>query len=101
MNKRTSERVPLVCPVRFKSEMLDFESNAEVEGEVVDASSGGLFVRSELLEMPGTRVSLLVWLPNSVNPIGLVGRVAWVAENPPKGPGMGIELATMIDGRDV
>lgn len=98
-DKRVYRRKPIVCPVRFWSEMLDFESKAEVEGEVLDISTGGLFIRSEFLETCGTPVSLLVWLPSSSQPVALSGRVAWVAEAPPKGPGMGIELAPLIDGR--
>jgi Tfp pilus assembly protein PilZ len=73
--------------------MLDFETRAEVAGQVLDISTGGMFVRSDFLEMPGTPVSLLVWLPNMPAPLQLSGRVAWVAEKPPKGPGMGIELS--------
>lgn len=77
--------------------MLDLETQAEVLGEVLDISSGGLFVRSDFLEMPGTPVSLLVWLPGNVDAVPLKGHVAWVAEHPPKGPGMGIRLASAWD----
>ena len=100
-NKRAYKRKPIICPVRFWSEMMDFEAKAEVEGEVLDISTGGLFIRSEFLETQGTPVSLLVWLPEATQPVALSGRVAWVAENPPKGPGMGIELSASLDGRDV
>ena len=88
----------MTYPVRVWSEMLDLETHAEVLGEVLDISSGGLFVRSDFLEMPGTPVSLLVWLPDSNDqPIPLKGHVAWVTEHPPKGPGMGIRLASAWD----
>ena len=80
--------------------MLDFEAKAELSGEVQDISTGGLFIRSDFLEPRGTPVSLLVWLPSQAKPLVLSGRVAWVAETPPKGPGMGIELSALIDGRD-
>ena len=80
--------------------MLDFDGKAELQGEVTDISSGGLFIRSEFLETRGTPVSLLVWLPSRTVPIALSGRVAWVTENPPKGPGMGIELSAFLDGRN-
>lgn len=98
-DKRAYRRKPIVCPVRFWSEMLDFEAKAELQGEVTDISSGGLFIRSDFLETKGTPVSLLVWLPSRTVPIALQGRVAWVAEAPPKGPGMGIELSAFMDGR--
>jgi len=79
--------------------MLDFETKAEVSGEVLDMSSGGLFIRSDFLEPRGTPVSLLVWLPGIAQPLQLSGRVAWVTEAPPKGPGMGIQLSAFVDGR--
>jgi hypothetical protein len=82
--------------VTFRSEMLEFEARAEVVGEVLDISAGGLFVRSEYLEAPGTPVSLLVWIDEDA-PLSLRGSVAWVAEHPPKGPGMGIKLAHGLD----
>ncbi len=77
-------------PVRFWSELLEFEGTAELEGEVRDVSWGGLFVRSEYLETPGTPVRLLVEMPHA--PVTLRGQVAWIASGPPKGPGMGIKL---------
>jgi Tfp pilus assembly protein PilZ len=77
--------------------MLDFETKAEVTGQVSDISGGGIFIRSEFLEAPGTEVSLLVWLPNTSAPVRLSGRVAWVAVSPPKGPGMGIQLSPHPD----
>ncbi len=95
--KRAFLRHPVTYPVRIWSEMMDFEAQAEVLGEVLDISSGGLFVRSDFLEMPGTPVSLLVWLPGNEQPIPLKGHVAWVTEAPPKGPGMGIKLASAWD----
>lgn len=90
--KREHFRRSVEYRVTFRSEMLEFESRAEVMGEVLDISAGGLFVRSEYFEPPGTPVSLLVWIDDD-EPIALRGSVAWVAEHPPKGPGMGIKLA--------
>jgi Tfp pilus assembly protein PilZ len=95
--KRAFLRHPVEYTVRIWSEMLDIETKAEVIGEVLDISSGGLFVRSDFLEIPGTPVSLLVWLPSAEDPVPLKGHVAWVTEHPPKGPGMGIKLATAWD----
>jgi len=95
--KRAFLRHPVTYTVRICSEMLDLEAQAEVIGEVQDISSGGLFVRSDFLEIPGTPVSLLVWLPGGEDPVPLKGHVAWVTEHPPKGPGMGIRLASAWD----
>jgi hypothetical protein len=90
--KRRAARRTVEYPVRFRSELLEFDAQMELVGEVLDVSQGGLFVRSEFLEAPGTPVSLQVWLPMHDQPVALRGTVAWVAEHPPKGPGMGITL---------
>jgi len=100
----------LELPVDFCSETLDFRGQAELRrftperpagargtqflpGEMRDVSTGGFFVRSEFLEIPGAFVRLLVHLPRSEQPIFFEGHVAWIVEEPPKGPGMGIKLA--------
>src|SRR5262245_19105511 len=90
--KRTTLRQAVQYRVLFRSEMLDFETQGGVVGEVTDISSGGLFIKCEFFEAPGTPVSLLVWLPDQAEPVALRGHVAWIAEHPPKGPGMGIKL---------
>lgn len=83
-------------PIRFRSEMLEFEGRAQLtdfsDGEVIDISQGGVFIRSEFFEIPGTPVHLVVRVPRSDETITMNGRVAWIAEAPPKGPGMGIRL---------
>jgi len=80
--------------VRFTGEMLDFDSTAELlSGQVENVSQGGLFVRSDFLEMPGTPVLLIVTMPVTGETVRLNGRVAWVAHEAPRGPGMGIQLA--------
>lgn len=94
--RRRSRRYSVELPVRFWSELLEFEGRVELTGEVSDVSWGGLFVRCEFLEPPGTPVSLLVMVPGSGEVITLQGHVAWVAEEPPKGPGMGINLTTPL-----
>jgi uncharacterized protein (TIGR02266 family) len=92
-NRRRFERHEIDLPVRFRSEMLDFQGRARfLEGEVADISRGGLFIRSDFFEMPGTPVRLLLAVPGSTGTLHLDGHVAWVVEEPPKGPGMGIRL---------
>ncbi len=91
-DRRSSPRYRMDLPVRVCSDLLELDARATFEGEISDVSAGGLFVRSDFLEPPGTTVQLLVTLPDQRRPLSLLGRIAWVAEAPPKGPGMGIEL---------
>jgi hypothetical protein len=88
--RRGSRRVPTTLPVRFCSEHLEFEGEAALDAEICDVSEGGVFIRSDYLEPPGTRVLLLVSLLRERKLVS--GRVAWTAHEPPKGPGMGIRL---------
>jgi hypothetical protein len=78
-------------PVLFSSDLLTFDGTAEVAAVTADLGAGGLFVRSDFLEPVGTpvRVRLLV---EDGRPITLEGSIAWVADEPPKGPGMGIAV---------
>lgn len=96
-NRRIHQRFPAQIPVRFSSEMMDFDGTAELEGSVENVSLGGLFIRSEFLELPGTPVQLEI-APPSGAPLSLRGQVAWVAREPPEGPGMGIRLLGTLDG---
>ena len=57
-DRRVFDRFTTSLPVRFSSEMLDFDAEAELEqGSVENISCGGLFVRSEFLEVPGTPIT--------------------------------------------
>jgi uncharacterized protein (TIGR02266 family) len=94
MDRRTSSRIVVELLVRFRSEMNDIDVQADfVEGEVVDVSDGGVFIRTTSLEPTGTPVRLLVSLPQSTQVLPLEGHVAWTAAHTPKGPGMGIRLS--------
>lgn len=88
--RRRARRQSVELPIWFRSELMEFEGDALLGGEVRDVSEGGLFVRSEYLELPGTIVRLVITLPDGEPPLEVEGRVAWVAEEPPHGPGMGI-----------
>src|SRR5512138_856303 len=90
--KRSWPRYSVAMPVRFSSDLLDFDGTAEVQGITTDISTGGLFVRSDLLEPVGTRVRVQL-LVSRGGPITMDGAVAWVADEPPKGPGMGIAVS--------
>ena len=84
--RRQNGRLPVELPATFTSESLEMD----VDLEVRNVSSGGLFVRSEFLEPTGTEVTLRVAFTD--RDVNVRGRVAWVAEHAPSGPGMGIEL---------
>lgn len=75
--------------VHLRTELLDFEGEAVATGITEDAARGGLFVRSDFLEPPGTEVCLSVHLDDES--LMLTGEVAWVTEDE-QGPGMGIRL---------
>ncbi len=85
--QRAGPRYALEVPVRFTSDALGFEC----EAELVDFSEQGLFVRSDLLEAVGARVSLRLSL-DEAEPVRLEGVVVWATERGPRGPGMGILL---------
>lgn len=89
--RRAHPRFSLWVPVRISTDLLDLEGEAELHGQMADVAQGGLFVRSDYLEPPGTPVRVHVDLPDGQT-VELMGRVAWSTEQPPRGPGMGIEL---------
>lgn len=90
-DQRRTPRYHIHVPVRLSSELLDLEGEAELFGELANVAEGGLFVRTEYLEPPGTTVCVAIDLPDG-SVIELHGTVRWVAGQPPRGPGMGIEL---------
>jgi len=101
--RRTTPRYTVELPVRYATMQLEVgngqvesHSKPEIEGRVADVSWGGLFIRSASLETVGTPVSLLVTLPQRADPVPLRGQVAWVTDNGPKGPGMGIRLVAPL-----
>jgi hypothetical protein len=94
VERRGFPRYAASIPVRFSSEMMDFHTTAElVEGRVADISRGGLFIRSDFLEVSGTPVRILFQLPPGQGVFSIEGHVAWIERRPPKGPGMGIRLS--------
>lgn len=74
---------------------VDVETMASAHGPEVthlieNISARGLFVRSDFLEPTGTAVRIDVDVDGVT--LELHGAIAWVAEQPPRGPGMGIAL---------
>lgn len=98
--KRAHPRYHIQVPVRLSTEFLDLEGEAELYGELSNVAEGGLFVRTEYLEPPGTKVTVTVDMPDG-SQVHLQGTVAWVAGQPPRGPGMGIELDSESQGDSV
>ena len=65
-----------------------------------DLSAGGLFVRSNAPEQPGTILSIEIRLPNRAAPIRARGEVVWFDKDPEgKGGGMGIRFVDLDDER--
>jgi uncharacterized protein (TIGR02266 family) len=95
VERRRFPRYDVSISVRFSSDMLDFDST------VSDISLGGLFVRSELLDVPGTPVQLSLQMPGGGDRVHVSGQVAWIVERPPKGPGMGIRLRDGLAGERI
>ena len=94
-NRRTHHRFETSLLVRFTSSMLDFDGAADLDtGQVANISRGGLFVRSEYLEPPGTPVRLILMLPRTGETTRLDGVVAWINDDP---PGMGVRLSGALD----
>lgn len=101
-NRRSYQRFALSIPIRFRSEMLDFNGQAMLmNGQLIDISRGGVFVRSDFFEMPGTPVQLQLGGSPQLPPVHLEGHVAWIMEGPPKGPGMGIKLEGELFEQDL
>ena len=58
-----------------------------------DLSAGGIFVRSNAPERPGTLLSIEILLPGGPEPIRARGEVVWFDKDPEgKGGGMGIRF---------
>ncbi|MFW5925355.1 MAG: PilZ domain-containing protein [Myxococcota bacterium] len=98
--RRLHPRYHIHVPVRLSTELLDLEGEAEFFGELANVAEGGLFVRTEYLEPPGTEVRVAIDLPGG-EVVELRGSVCWVEGQPPRGPGMGIELDAESRGESI
>ncbi|MFW6051619.1 MAG: PilZ domain-containing protein [Myxococcota bacterium] len=99
-HRRAHPRYHIHVPVRLSTELLDLEGEAELFGELSNVAEGGLFVRTEYLEPEGTPVRVAIDLPDGET-VELTGRVRWASAQPPRGPGMGIELDAESRGGSV
>jgi len=83
--KRTSQRAPIELQVDYKrlnSFFADYTKNI---------SKGGTFIHTPHPLPEGTTFHFKISLPNHVQPIELLGEVAWVRQGEPE-PGMGIKF---------
>jgi Tfp pilus assembly protein PilZ len=89
--KRASDRVEVDISALYESPTL--YSLAQIR----NISVGGAFVRSDVLDEPGTENILQFAVPNQPHPLNLVARVVWTRMEPPWHAGMGLEFIAMED----
>lgn len=89
--RRQYPRFPLVLRV-------DYPDRANPLGEWTEnVSAGGVFVRTEQTFDVGENVEIAISFPGLLDPIRVVGRIAWVRESGPIQPG-GIGVEVVNDG---
>ncbi len=84
------------------------ELNVKVEYRTLDAvlwnfstniNEGGIFIRSNRPQQPGTKVHLRFFLPDVIKAILVEGEVVWSNDDPQQGDcGMGIEFHELHGG---
>src|SRR5947207_2978948 len=85
--KRSSTRLPMLLRVTYDDRALGVDATENL-------SRGGLFVQTEHPFEVGSSVALSVSFPGLLNPIELLGRVAWrrpASEGMPAGVGVQVE----------
>jgi type IV pilus assembly protein PilZ len=83
--KRTEQRAPIELKVDYKrlnSFFADYTKNI---------SKGGTFIHTRHPLPVGTTFHFKISLPKRIEPIELLGEVAWLRQTPPE-PGMGIQF---------
>lgn len=88
--RRKFRRIPLVTEVRYRT-LEEATPQKLTPSQRLDLSEGGIFVPTEEPLPPGTYLALEFTVPTSLQPVNIVGRVAWSGEAS-KGKGMGIEF---------
>ncbi|MFC1611230.1 TIGR02266 family protein [Myxococcota bacterium] len=85
--RRSFQRFPYVLRVDYPDRQEFFSEWTE------NLSAGGLFVRTERLCEPGRTIALSLSFPGLLEPVEIVGRVAWVREaGPIQAGGLGVEV---------
>lgn len=83
--RRGSARIRVKLFVRYRSD------SVLLDGWVENLSSGGLFLRTDVLDAEGQQVRLKLTLPGDPAPVYLDGEVARIVTEPPR-TGMGIRI---------
>jgi hypothetical protein len=84
--QRRTPRIRVDLPARYRSEVVS------LDGRVGDLSQDGLFFASHLLDdAAGAEVALEVDLPDSNEPLRILGEIRWIDDGP-QNPGMGIRF---------
>jgi len=78
--KRRSTRQPFVLKV-------DYADRAGCADATENLSHGGMFIQTETQFAVGERVPLSLSFPGLLDPIEIVGRVAWIRRGTPDQPG--------------
>lgn len=90
-DKRDSPRIPFILRV-------DYPDRKAFSDATENLSKGGLFIQTETKLGIGTKVPLSLSFPGLLDPIEIVGRVAWVRPEQAGGRGAGIGIA--VDAED-
>ncbi len=88
-DQRDSPRVPFVLRVRFPDQ-------ARMVAVTENLSKGGIFVQTDRVFTPGQEVGLALSFPGLMNPVEVVGTVAWVRPATAEAPG-GVGIRVVRD----
>jgi c-di-GMP-binding flagellar brake protein YcgR len=72
LDRRSAERVPIECPVRFISEERR-DDESKVEGTLCDLSKSGCRIFSPRPPCKDTQITLILHLPDGEPPLYLIG----------------------------
>lgn len=71
--------------------------NTTITGYCIDISTGGAYIKTELLLAVNEHLSLMLHMPNRLDPVTCNARVAWInpaigCQKPELPPGVGVEF---------
>ena len=90
-DKRDSPRIPFILRV-------DYPDRQSFSDATENLSTGGLFIQTETKLALGTKVPLRLSFPGLLDPVEIVGRVAWLRPEQAGGRGAGVGIA--VDAED-
>ncbi len=90
-DKRDSPRIPFILRV-------DYPNQASFSDATENLSNRGLFIQTDSKLGMGTKVPLSLSFPGLLDPVEIVGRVAWVRPEQAGGRGAGVGIA--VDSED-